>query len=108
MLTPIKFIMSPSSVNTKYSGPFFSGSIKYLIVFCSYLILLHNHQYRLKELIIIFLMHKGQLDIDGNPSFLDQFLEDQTKVHLLDWVDKAICLTIVPIIFCFHQLSFLK
>ena len=35
-------------------------------------------------------LHQGQFDIDGNPSFIDLFLEDQTNLHFPNWVHKVI------------------
>ena len=67
--------------------------------------LLHNNKHRLKQLIVLCKIYKGQLEIDGNPYFIDQILEDQTNLHLLDWAHKVICLTLGPIILCFAQLK---
>ena len=38
---------------------------------------------------IFTVQYKGGLEIDGNTSFLDQFLEDQTNLLLLAWVHKS-------------------
>ena len=50
----------------------------------------------------------GKLDIDGNHSFIDQFLEYQTNLNLVALFHKVVCLALGPILFCFNQLPFLK
>ena len=55
--------------------------------------LLHNHKHRLIELIIFFKIHNGQIKIDGEPSFLEHFLEYQTNFYLIAWFHKVIGLS---------------
>ena len=56
----------------------------------------------------LFKVRKVQFVIYDNTFFIDQFLEDQTNLHLLVWVLNVTDSTLLPIILCLHQLLFIK